>query len=60
MRRVAAYCKRHLAQEGHMKDQKSEEELKHTKSTISLKVRLLVFFLFCENKLTRGRSELGA
>ena len=37
MRKVVAYCKRHLAQEGHMKEEKSEEELKQTKSYKSLK-----------------------
>lgn len=37
MRKVVAYCKRHLAQEGHMKDTKTPEELEKTKSTISLK-----------------------
>ncbi|PWN40026.1 hypothetical protein IE81DRAFT_278566, partial [Ceraceosorus guamensis] len=36
MRKVAAYCKRHLAQEGPLKDRKSEDELKQTKSYKSL------------------------
>ncbi|ORY89140.1 hypothetical protein BCR35DRAFT_300968 [Leucosporidium creatinivorum] len=37
MRKVAAYCARHLAQEGHLKEQLSEEELEEKKSTRSLK-----------------------
>ncbi len=37
MRKVVAYCKRHLAQEQEMVDEKSEEELKTTKSYKSLK-----------------------
>lgn len=37
MRRVVSYCKRHLAQEEHMKDEKTPEELEKTKSTRSLK-----------------------
>jgi hypothetical protein len=31
-----SYCKRHLAQEGKMKDTKSPEELEKTRSTKSL------------------------
>lgn len=38
MRRVTAYCKRHLAQEDKLKERKSPEELEQTKSTKSLKV----------------------
>jgi hypothetical protein len=34
MRKVNAYCKRHLAQENKLKDTKTPEELEHTKSTI--------------------------
>jgi hypothetical protein len=34
MRKVVAYCKRHLAQEDKLKETKTEEELEHTKSTI--------------------------
>ncbi|KAL4242860.1 hypothetical protein ABKN59_011604 [Abortiporus biennis] len=37
MRKVASYNKRHLAQEDHLKDTKTEEELEKTKSTISLR-----------------------
>ncbi|KAJ3478880.1 hypothetical protein NLI96_g9454 [Meripilus lineatus] len=37
MRKVVGYNSRHLAQEGHLKDTKTTEELEHTKSTISLK-----------------------
>ncbi|GFZ45789.1 hypothetical protein JCM24511_03519 [Saitozyma sp. JCM 24511] len=37
MRRVVSYCKRHLAQEAHLKETKSPEELEKTKSTRSLK-----------------------
>lgn len=37
MRKVVAYCKRHLAQEGHMVDEKSEDALKQSKSYKSLK-----------------------
>jgi hypothetical protein len=37
MRRVVSYCKRHLAQEAHLKETKSPEELVKTKSTRSLK-----------------------
>jgi hypothetical protein len=37
MRKVASYCKRHLAQEGKLKDSKSEEELKESKAYRSLK-----------------------
>ncbi|EIW70054.1 hypothetical protein TREMEDRAFT_61817 [Tremella mesenterica DSM 1558] len=37
MRKVVSYCKRHLAQEGKMKETKSPEELEKTKSTRSLK-----------------------
>ena len=37
MRKVNAYCKRHLAQEDHLKETKSPEELEQTKSTRSLK-----------------------
>ncbi|KAI0778941.1 hypothetical protein BD413DRAFT_466793 [Trametes elegans] len=34
MRKVVSYAKRHLAQEGHLKDTKTREELEDTKSTI--------------------------
>jgi hypothetical protein len=34
MRKVVAYCKRHLAQEDKLKESKSPEALEHTKSTI--------------------------
>ncbi|BFZ54796.1 hypothetical protein PYCC9005_001833 [Savitreella phatthalungensis] len=37
MKKVNAYCKRHLAQEGKLADSKSEDELKKTKSYRSLK-----------------------
>lgn len=37
MRKVVSYCKRHLAQEEHMKQEKTAEELEKTKSTRSLK-----------------------
>ncbi|GAA6006627.1 DUF3140 domain-containing protein [Rhodotorula paludigena] len=37
MRRVASYCKRHMAQEQHMVDEKEPEELEQTKSYRSLK-----------------------
>ncbi|WVW82812.1 hypothetical protein I302_104824 [Kwoniella bestiolae CBS 10118] len=37
MRRVVSYCKRHLAQEGKLKETKTPEELEKTKSTRSLK-----------------------
>jgi hypothetical protein len=37
MHRVVAYCKRHLAQEGHLKEEKTDEELEKMKSTRSLK-----------------------
>jgi len=37
MRRVVSYCKRHMAQEEHLKSEKSPEELEKTKSTRSLK-----------------------
>ncbi|KAI0094996.1 hypothetical protein BDY19DRAFT_915802 [Irpex rosettiformis] len=37
MRKVVGYNKRHLAQESHLKDTKTKEELANTKSTISLK-----------------------
>jgi hypothetical protein len=37
MRKVVAYCKRHLAQEDKLKATKSPDALEHTKSTISLK-----------------------
>lgn len=37
MHKVVAYCARHLAQEAHMKDEKSPEELRETKSYKSLK-----------------------
>ncbi|CAO1613616.1 unnamed protein product [Jaminaea pallidilutea] len=37
MRKVVAYCKRHLAQEASLKDRKSEEELVQSKSYRSLK-----------------------
>jgi hypothetical protein len=37
MRKVVSYCKRHLAQEEHLKQEKSEEELEQSKSTRSLK-----------------------
>lgn len=50
MRKVVAYCKRHLAQEEHLKKEKSEEELEQSKSTRSLKnwVRPdLSFFSYC-------------
>ncbi|PWN99573.1 hypothetical protein FA09DRAFT_328380 [Tilletiopsis washingtonensis] len=36
MRKVASYCKRHLAQESQLKDKKSEAELRETKSFKSL------------------------
>lgn len=53
MRKVVAYCKRHLAQEGHMKEEKSEEELKQTKSYKSLKnwvcTRLWCLYQFSEH-----------
>jgi phage gp16-like protein len=34
MRKVVAYCKRHLAQEDKLKASKTPEQLEHTKSTI--------------------------
>ncbi|KAI0640215.1 hypothetical protein C8Q77DRAFT_1043734 [Trametes polyzona] len=34
MRKVVSYAKRHLAQEDHLKDTKTREELENTKSTI--------------------------
>ena len=37
MSRVVSYCKRHLAQEGKLKETKTPEELEQTKSTRSLK-----------------------
>ncbi|KAK2593202.1 hypothetical protein QQS21_009089 [Conoideocrella luteorostrata] len=37
MRKVVAYCKRHLAQESAVNEKKSTEELKNTKSYASLK-----------------------
>ncbi|KAI0694904.1 hypothetical protein BC835DRAFT_994257 [Cytidiella melzeri] len=37
MRKVVGYTKRHLAQESHLKETKTEAELEKTKSTISLK-----------------------
>lgn len=37
MRKVVSYDKRHIAQEAHMKETKTREELENTKSTISLK-----------------------
>ncbi|KAK4684291.1 hypothetical protein P7C73_g5900, partial [Tremellales sp. Uapishka_1] len=37
MRRVVSYCKRHMAQEDHLKSEKSPEELMQSKSTRSLK-----------------------
>lgn len=37
MRRVVAYCKRHLAQEEKGNDGKDDEELRETKSYRSLK-----------------------
>ena len=37
MRKVVSYCKRHLAQEEHLKDSKTPEELEQAKSTRSLK-----------------------
>ncbi|CAD6571671.1 MAG: hypothetical protein TREMPRED_000347 [Tremellales sp. Tagirdzhanova-0007] len=37
MRRVVSYCKRHLAQEGKLKETKGPEELEKSKSTRSLK-----------------------
>ncbi|GAA5980015.1 hypothetical protein JCM11641_008263 [Rhodosporidiobolus odoratus] len=37
MRKVTSYCKRHLAQEGRMVEEKGEEEYEHTKSYRSLK-----------------------
>ncbi|KAI0931178.1 hypothetical protein AcW1_001350 [Taiwanofungus camphoratus] len=37
MRKVVAYNGRHMAQEDHLKDTKTKEELEHTKSTISMK-----------------------
>lgn len=37
MRKVVSYCKRHLAQESHMVEEKGEAELKETKSYKSLK-----------------------
>lgn len=37
MRKVVSYCKRHLAQEGHMAEEKSEAELRESKSYKSLK-----------------------
>lgn len=37
MRRVVSYCKRHLAQEEHLKQEKGPEELEKSKSTRSLK-----------------------
>lgn len=37
MHKVVSYCARHLAQEAHMKDEKSAEELQETKSYKSLK-----------------------
>lgn len=37
MRKVVSYCARHLAQEDHLKEEKSEEELAKAKSTLSLK-----------------------
>ncbi|KAK0542771.1 hypothetical protein OC846_005716 [Tilletia horrida] len=37
MRKVVAYCKRHIAQEDKLKQSKSPEELEQTKSAKSLK-----------------------
>ncbi|GJE89692.1 hypothetical protein PsYK624_057980 [Phanerochaete sordida] len=37
MRKVVSYDKRHMAQEDHLKETKTKEELGNTKSTISLK-----------------------
>ena len=37
MRKVVSYCKRHLAQEEHLKQDKGPEELEKSKSTRSLK-----------------------
>ena len=37
MRKVVSYCKRHMAQEEHLKEDKSPEELGKSKSTRSLK-----------------------
>ncbi|BGP42368.1 hypothetical protein JCM10450v2_006462 [Rhodotorula kratochvilovae] len=37
MRKVTSYCKRHLAQEGRMAEEKEPEELEQTKSYQSLK-----------------------
>ncbi len=37
MRKVVSYNKRHLAQEEHLKQKKSADELKQTKSYKSLK-----------------------
>ena len=34
MRKVVGYDKRHMAQEDHLKETKTQEELEHTKSTI--------------------------
>ena len=58
MRKVVAYCKRHLAQEGHMKEEKSEEELKQTKSYKSLKNWVCTRLSRCNNshKITCVRS----
>ncbi len=36
MRKVVSYCARHLAQESHLVNEKSEEELMKMKSTQSL------------------------
>jgi hypothetical protein len=44
--KVVAYCARHLAQEGRMKETKTREELEKTKSTRSLR-----------NWVRSGRSE---
>ncbi|KAI0370034.1 hypothetical protein BV20DRAFT_314067 [Pilatotrama ljubarskyi] len=37
MRKVVSYAKRHLAQEDHLRETKTRDELENTKSTISLK-----------------------
>ncbi|KAK7695220.1 hypothetical protein QCA50_002410 [Cerrena zonata] len=37
MRKVVGYNKRHLAQEDHLKETKTKEELENAKSTISVK-----------------------
>lgn len=37
MRKVASYIKRHLAQEAHLKDEKSKEELEQSRAVRSLR-----------------------